>query len=513
MKKNSYVTQDDSLIGCFTVRETLGWAVELNLPSMPKQDRNNKIESLLIQFGLVNAVLSIAVQLVKEPRVMFLDEPTSGLDSAASFKVMESIKNLAAKNSCPVVCSIHQPSPSTYRLFDKVLFLARGNTIYFGKNDGSEVAYFNCIGHEIPAYVNVPDAVLDYVNVDFLGDEAKANQHIDTFVSSWQESGNHADAKSSVDMELKKPDDSITDAFVYCQRLDYVHSCFKQVEILIRRNFSNALKNILMFWMRLILYVAMAVLMGTTWFQLSLDQGTVQPRLMAIFLSIAFLGFMAVAGIPAVLEERLVFKRERLNRTYSVGAYVVANTLTSVPFVLLLAFGFSTPFYFLSSFHGGASHFFKFVLFFWLALYVAESFTVLIAAVFPIFVVALTVASLFGGIEMVTHGFLVNENIPAFWKYTFTYWNYQKWAWKALVGNEFSGLTFTCAPIANSTACFCLVPSSGGADACTFSGEDVLLQYGYSEFSYALSAVCLVALVLFYRVLFYVALRLHKPKA
>ncbi|KAJ3029439.1 UNVERIFIED_CONTAM: hypothetical protein HDU68_012122 [Siphonaria sp. JEL0065] len=139
-----------------------------------------KVQDLLVQFGLVKCAnsavgdpfsrgisggekrrLFIVVQLVKEPRVIFLDEPTSGLDSSASFNVMETIKSLAKTKQCPVVCSIHQPSPSTYRLFDKVIFLAGRQTIYFGRNYGSEVEYFRKIGHEIPLYINVPDAVLD----------------------------------------------------------------------------------------------------------------------------------------------------------------------------------------------------------------------------------------------------------------------------------------------------------------------------------------------------------------
>ncbi|KAJ3059718.1 hypothetical protein HDU99_006237, partial [Rhizoclosmatium hyalinum] len=175
-KYASYVTQDDSLIGSFTVRETIRWAVKLILPTLPFPTQEAKVQDMLVQFGLTKCAdsvvgdvlrrgisggekrrLSIAVQLVKESKVVFLDEPTSGLDSAASFKVMESIKNLAAKRQCAVVCSIHQPSPPTYQLFDKVLFLARGETIYFGANNGDEVDYFEAIGHAIPEHVNVPD--------------------------------------------------------------------------------------------------------------------------------------------------------------------------------------------------------------------------------------------------------------------------------------------------------------------------------------------------------------------
>ncbi|KAI8607370.1 P-loop containing nucleoside triphosphate hydrolase protein [Chytriomyces sp. MP71] len=365
MKKySSYVTQDESLIGCFTVRETLRWAIELNLPSsVSKRDRDVKLDEMLSQFGLAKCAdstvgdpfirgisggekrrLSIAAQLVKEPKVIFLDEPTSGLDSAASYKVMEAVKNLARSQGCVIVCSIHQPSPSTYNLFDKVLFLARGQTIYFGPSQGAEAVYFESVGFPIAKHVNVPDAVLDNINVDFIGDESLADARVTSFVQTWNSSPLHA-ANVAETTQTKTASTSSSEDTTIIGNGDYAHAFLGQVGILTRRNFSNARKNILLFWIRLVMYVAMAILMGTTWLRMSLDQNTVQDRFSAIFFSIAFLAFMSVAGIPAVLEERMVFYRERMNRTYSVGAYVVANTIVSVPFVMLIAIAFTLPAY------------------------------------------------------------------------------------------------------------------------------------------------------------------------
>ncbi|ORY53746.1 P-loop containing nucleoside triphosphate hydrolase protein [Rhizoclosmatium globosum] len=503
-KYASYVTQDDSLIGSFTVRETIRWAVKLNLPTLPFPTQEAKVQDMLLQFGLTKCAdsvvgdvlrrgisggekrrLSIAVQLVKESKVVFLDEPTSGLDSAASFKVMESIKNLAAKRQCAVVCSIHQPSPSTYQLFDKVLFLARGETIYFGPNNGEEVDYFEAIGHAIPEHVNVPDAVLDSINVDFLGDEELAKSRMDKFVANWKSSTNFASAKQAVDQDLSKHKArDPSPGKVILGSNDYAQPFWNQVAILTHRNFSNAIKNILMFWVRLVLYVAMAVLMGTTWWQMGNAQNSVQSRINAFFLSVGFLAFMSVAGVPAILEDRQVFYRERMNRTYSVGAYVLANTIVSIPFIYILALGFSLPAYLFMGLQLSASKFFIYTSFMWFTLYVAESVTVFIAALFPIFVIALTLAALFNGLEMVTHGALVRENLPSFWRYGFHYWNYQR-------------ITFECAQLPKG-GCFCSVPSSLGDDACTFSGDDVLKEYGYSEYSYYKSVACLVALIVFF---------------
>ncbi|KAJ3385539.1 hypothetical protein HDU84_002189 [Entophlyctis sp. JEL0112] len=419
MKKYSaYVAQDDSLIGCFTVFETVSFALELCLPTTNKPVRDAKVYELLSQFGLTKCAnsavgdlfirgisggekrrLSILLQLVKQPKIAFLDEPTSGLDSAASFKVMEVIKNLAKTKNMTVVCTIHQPSPSTYGLFDKVLFLARGKTVYFGAAQGAEADYFASVGYEIPIHVNVTDAVLDYINVDFLGDEELANKNVATFCNGWNASKQRMEALAAVEKELSNTPQTSGDDIVGGG--DYQHGFFKQVEILTRRNLKNAVKNILLFWLRMAMYLAMAILMGTTWLRMNTDQNRVQDRFSAIFFAIAFLSFMSVAGIPGVLEERAVFYRERLNRMYSVGAYVLANTIISAPFILLIAVGFSVPAYWLMGMNSGASNFFIFITYLWLALYVAESVVILLAAIFPIFVAALTLASFFNGLEMV----------------------------------------------------------------------------------------------------------------
>ncbi|KAJ1403806.1 hypothetical protein B484DRAFT_309781, partial [Ochromonadaceae sp. CCMP2298] len=71
--------------------------------------------------------LSIAVEIVHLPDLMFLDEPTTGM----CVDVMSAVRNLANQNRT-VVCTIHQPSEDTYALFDKLLLLAEGRVIFHG---------------------------------------------------------------------------------------------------------------------------------------------------------------------------------------------------------------------------------------------------------------------------------------------------------------------------------------------------------------------------------------------
>jgi ABC-type multidrug transport system ATPase subunit len=83
--------------------------------------------------------------LVTRPRILFLDEPTSGLDSSTSRQVVNSIKNIARQDGTIVICTIHQPNYETFKLFDKVLILADGKSIYSG-NVG-ELGFSSAIGN------------------------------------------------------------------------------------------------------------------------------------------------------------------------------------------------------------------------------------------------------------------------------------------------------------------------------------------------------------------------------
>ena len=111
---------------------------------------------------------------------------------------------------------------------------------------------------------------------------------------------------------------------------------------------------------------------------------------------------MSVAGIPAFLEERLVFTRERMNGLYGPGAYVFANTVVTLPYLFVCATLFAVICYWSIGLNPGADHFFKFLGILYLAVFTAESQSMLVAAFLPIFVASLAVASFMNGFWMVS---------------------------------------------------------------------------------------------------------------
>lgn len=110
--------------------------------------------------------VSICLEMLMRPWLLFMDEPTSGLDSASAFHVMSRIANLSRQSGRTVVVSIHQPSSHVFDLFDNLCLLAGGKTVYFGPSRSAVLLFANN-GFPCPPLKNPADHFLKTVNIDF----------------------------------------------------------------------------------------------------------------------------------------------------------------------------------------------------------------------------------------------------------------------------------------------------------------------------------------------------------
>ena len=89
--------------------------------------------------------LTIAVELVANPSIIFMDEPTSGLDARAAAIVMRTVRN-TVDTGRTVVCTIHQPSIDIFEAFDELLLMKRGGQVTYagplGQNSHKIIEYF-----------------------------------------------------------------------------------------------------------------------------------------------------------------------------------------------------------------------------------------------------------------------------------------------------------------------------------------------------------------------------------
>ncbi|MBA0657699.1 hypothetical protein Goklo_009970 [Gossypium klotzschianum] len=92
--------------------------------------------------------LTIAVELVTNPSIVFMDEPTTGLDARSAAIVMRTVRNIV-NTGRTIVCTIHQPSIDIFESFDELLFMKRGGELIYagplGPNSSELVKYFEAV--------------------------------------------------------------------------------------------------------------------------------------------------------------------------------------------------------------------------------------------------------------------------------------------------------------------------------------------------------------------------------
>src|SRR5262249_1543015 len=155
----------------------------------------------------------------------------------------------------------------------------------------------------------------------------------------------------------------------------------------------KAYRDIVVYGIRIVMYLGLAILMGTVFLRFQGNQNHIQPFINAIFFGSAFMSFMAVAYVPAFLEDLHTFSKELANGLVGPLEFSVANFIIGLPFLFIIVLLFSLVEYFLTGFRQNGNAFFTFTLWLFLDLVAAEALVVLVSAIFPVFVVALAVTA------------------------------------------------------------------------------------------------------------------------
>jgi len=162
-----YVSQDDLLIEELTVYQNLFFNAKLCFAHLNEEEIHNRVIKVLTDLGLehrkdlkVGSVLdkkisggqrkrlNIALELIREPAILFLDEPTSGLSSRDSENVIDLLKELSLKGKLIFVV-IHQPSSDIYKMFDKMIIMDTGGYPTYYGTPVQAVTYFKEATHQV----------------------------------------------------------------------------------------------------------------------------------------------------------------------------------------------------------------------------------------------------------------------------------------------------------------------------------------------------------------------------
>lgn len=206
-----HVPQDDLLIEELTVFENLFYNAKLCFGNLNDEDIKKKCNKLLSDLGLLETAhlkvgsplektisggqrkrLNIALELIREPAVLFLDEPTSGLSSRDSENIMDLLKELTLKGKLIFVV-IHQPSSDIFKMFDKLIILDVGGYLVYYGNPVDAVSYFKrLINHanaeetECPHCGNVnPEQIFNIIESKVLDEYGNLTKKRKTSPAEW----------------------------------------------------------------------------------------------------------------------------------------------------------------------------------------------------------------------------------------------------------------------------------------------------------------------------------------
>uniref|UniRef100_A0A2M4AAC3 Putative transporter abc superfamily breast cancer resistance protein n=1 Tax=Anopheles triannulatus TaxID=58253 RepID=A0A2M4AAC3_9DIPT len=349
----AYTAQDVALLPNITLRESLHYAADLKLPKdVGALKKITIVDDVIAVLGLQKCAdtqaqmlsggekkrLSIGMELVSNPQIMFFDEPTSGLDSVASYQVISYMKDLALQGRC-VVSVIHQPSSELLELFDDVYVVADGRCLYQGSLDNL-ITTFAEAGFQCPPYYNRADFVLKIASK-----YDKQNVEIEKMITSADKLMNAEMVHGCIQDELGS-NAFLGDAGHGSQ---YPITWCEQFCILTRRTTLGTIRNPALMGLRLFGHILFGLTIGFVFSNVGDDASKVLSN---ISLLIAFLMFIIFANAMTVIltfpMEMAVFVREHKSNYYSVSAYYFSKLVADFPWMITGVTAFQLIMYYLS---------------------------------------------------------------------------------------------------------------------------------------------------------------------
>eukprot|EP00736_Rhodelphis_marinus_P013719 Rmarinus@m.4582 len=457
LRNSAYVLQSDVHLPNLSVKETLQFAAQFRMPDKIRAyQMEDRIEALLetlemkhIEDSIVGGDtiagisggqrkrLSIGVEIINLPALIFLDEPTTGLDSEIAFDVMYVVQKLSEEGRTTVT-TIHQPSEEIFALFNKLMLLDQGNVIYFGPT--SEMfTYFTT-----PPYKFIRPKAINPANFALRTTMQKAQwadgppptgaqlakMYLDSplYARNRKEMESHCQTTSSYQ---GKP----VPAKEYNQRQEVVLSATKQYRTLVHRLLIISARSTSH---RLLIKKSFfaAVVLGSVYWDLDTDFSGAKSRLALLFVTVFFMMQSMVQAVSELIEFRNLFYRERAASCYTTFAYFSTLSALQLPPLIIASLAYSIPLYFMAGFKDEGDAFCYFLLDVFLTLCFGLLLSMLLAGACPDLTSALAVYPAFSMAALLFTGFMITvEETPDWWIWM-CYITGTRWAFEGFVINE-----------------------------------------------------------------------------
>ncbi|GMH30162.1 hypothetical protein Nepgr_032005 [Nepenthes gracilis] len=365
--------------------------------------------------------LTIAVELVASPSIIFMDEPTSGLDARAAAIIMRAVRN-TVDTGRTVVCTIHQPSIDIFEAFDELLLMKRGGQVIYagplGRHSHKLIEYFEAIPG-IPKIKDVHNPATWML--DITTPQAESQMGVD-FAELYANSSLFQRNQQLIN-QLSTPAPDSRDLYFptkYSQPfLTQCKACFwKQHWSYWRNPPYNAA--------RFVTTAVLGVLFGLTFWNSGSKLKEVQDLLNllgAMYSAVLFLGATNASTVQAVVDvERTAFYRERAAGMYSALPYALAQVAIETIYALIQALLYTLLLYSMIGFEWKMVKFFYFYYFILMCLIYFTMYGMMLVALTPGHQIGAIVMAFFVNFWNLFAGFLIHRPQIAIW------WRWYYWA-------------------------------------------------------------------------------------
>ncbi|KAF5463243.1 hypothetical protein F2P56_019173 [Juglans regia] len=383
--------------------------------------------------------LTIAVELVANPSIIFMDEPTTSLDARAAAIVMRAVKNVADMGRA-IVCTIHQPSIHIFETFDELILLKTGGRMIYsgplGQHSSRVIEYFEGIP-------KVPKIRENYNPSRWMLEVTSTSSEVELgvdFAQKYRESPLYENNKELA-RQLSSPPPGSTDLH-FVSRFSQngwgqVKSCLWKQHLTYWRNPAYNLT-------RMVHTLVTALVFGALYWNQGKKLNN-QQNLFNIFGSmyttVTLLGINnCTTVLPYIAAERNVMYRERFAGMYSSWAHSLAQVMVEIPYLFIETALFVTISYPMIGYFGSAYKVFWYFYAIFCSLLYYNYLGMLVMSLTPNFSVAAILCSAFYTILTLFAGFLVPEpKIPKWWIWLY-YLTPTSWSLNGMLTSQYGDI-------------------------------------------------------------------------
>ncbi|KAJ0884371.1 putative monosaccharide-transporting ATPase [Helianthus annuus] len=453
---SGYCEQTDIHSPHVTVYESLIYSAWLRLPADVDENARkmfveevmelvelNPVRNALVGLPGINGLsteqrkrLTIAVELVANPSIIFMDEPTSGLDARAAAIVMRTIRN-TVDTGRTVVCTIHQPSIDIFEAFDELFLMKRG---------GQEI-YVGPVGHQSSELIKYFEGIQGvskitdgYNPATWMLEVTTSSQELALgvdFTELYKNSELYTRNKALI-ADLSQPRPGSSDLNFSTQ---YSRTFFTQCLACLWKQRISYWRNSPYTAVRFAFSTFIGLFFGSVFWDLGSKRKTTQDlsnSMGALYTSVIFLGVQNASAVQPVVDiERTVFYRERAAGMYSALSYAYAQVLVEIPYVFIQSSVYGLVVYSMIGFQWTAAKFFWFLFFMFTCLLFMTFYGMMTVAITPNADIAAIIAAAFYGLWNLFSGFIIpRPKIPIWWRWY--YWaNPMAWTLYGVIVSQF----------------------------------------------------------------------------